>query len=57
MKKLFYFAAMAAMVVSFAACGNKTEQSEAIDSVEVDSVVVDSLVPDTVAVDSVVVAE
>lgn len=53
MKKLFYvFAAFVA--ISFAACGGKTEQPEAIDSVEVDSAVVDTLVPDTLAVDSVV---
>lgn len=48
MKKLaFVFAAIVA--VSFASCGNKTEQGEACDS---DSVCCDSAVEDTVAADS-----
>lgn len=47
MKKLvFMFVAMAA--ISFASCGNKTEQAPAVDS---DTVAVDSVV-DSVAVDS-----
>ena len=56
MKKLV-FAFAAVVAVSFAACGNKTEQAAPIDtdSIEevVDSVVEDSVVADTVAVDSV----
>ena len=56
MKKLV-FAFAAVVAVSFAACGNKTEQAAPVDtdSIEevVDSVVEDSVVADTVAVDSV----
>ena len=50
MKKLvFMFVAVAA--ISFASCGNKTAQAEAVDS---DSIaVVDSAAADTVAADSV----
>jgi hypothetical protein len=50
MKKLvFMFVAVAA--ISFASCGNKTAQAEAVDS---DSIaVVDSAEVDTVAADSV----
>ena len=50
MKKLvFMFVAVAA--ISFASCGNKTAQAEAVDS---DSIaVVDSADVDTVAADSV----
>ena len=61
MKKLvFAFAALVA--VSFAACGNKTEQAAPVDadSIEevVDSVVEDSVVADSAATDSAaVVAE
>ena len=51
MKKLvFMFVAVAA--ISFASCGNKTAQAEAVDS---DSIaVVDSADVDTVAADTVV---
>lgn len=56
MKKLvFAFAAIVA--VSFAACGNKTEQAapvdDAIEEVVEDTVAVDTVAADTVAVDSV----
>lgn len=54
MKKLvFMFAAIVA--VSFASCGNKTQNVEVdTDSVEVvDTVEVDTVAADTVAVDSV----
>lgn len=50
MKKLaFVFAAIVA--VSFASCGNKTEQAEAVDT---DSVVCDTVACDSVCCDSVV---
>lgn len=56
MKKLaFMFAAVVA--VSFASCGNKTEQAECCDSCCADSAVeevVDTVVADTVVADSVV---
>ena len=55
MKKLaFVFAAVVA--VSFASCGNKTEQGACCDSdsVAVDSVVADSVVADSTVADSVV---
>jgi uncharacterized protein YfaQ (DUF2300 family) len=56
MKKLvFMFVAVAA--ISFASCGNKTAQAEAVDSdsiAAVDSAEVDSVVADTTAADSVV---
>ena len=48
MKKLvFAFAAIVA--VSFAACGNKTEQAAPVDAQEVVEEVADSLVEDTLA--------
>ena len=57
MKKLvFMFVAVAA--ISFASCGNKTEQAAPVDtdSIEevVDSVVEDSVVADSVVADSTV---
>lgn len=54
MKKLvFMFAAIVA--VSFASCGNKTQNVEVdADSVEVVEEVVDTVAADTVAADSVV---
>ena len=54
MKKLV-FAFAAVVAVSFAACGNKTEQAAVdTDSIEevVDSVVEDSVVADSVVADS-----
>ena len=55
MKKLvFMFVAVAA--ISFASCGNKTAQAEAVDSdsiVNIDSAEVDTVAADTVAADSV----
>ena len=58
MKKLvFMFVAVAA--ISFASCGNKTTQGEAVDSDSiavvdsVDTVAADSVAADTVAADSV----
>jgi len=61
MKKLV-FAFAAVVAVSFAACGNKTEQAAPVDtdSIEevVDTVVADSVVADSAAVvDSAAVAE
>ena len=57
MKKLV-FAFAAVVAVSFAACGNKTEQAAPVDtdSIEevVDSVVKDSVVADSVVADSTV---
>jgi ABC-type oligopeptide transport system substrate-binding subunit len=54
MKKLvFMFVAVAA--ISFASCGNKTAQAEAVDSdsiAVVDSADVDTVAADTVAADS-----
>ncbi|MBQ9094310.1 MAG: hypothetical protein IJY03_10075 [Prevotella sp.] len=51
MKKLaFMFVAMVA--ISFASCGNKTEQAEATDTV--DTVAVDTVAADTVAADTTV---
>ena len=58
MKKLvFMFVAVAA--ISFASCGNKTQEAEAVDTVAVDTVeVVDTVAVDTTAaVDTTVVAE
>jgi ABC-type oligopeptide transport system substrate-binding subunit len=56
MKKLvFMFVAVAA--ISFASCGNKTAQAEAVDSdsiAMVDSAEVDTVAADTVAADSTV---
>jgi len=58
MKKLvFMFVAVAA--ISFASCGNKTQQAEAVDSDSIavvdsaDTVVADTAVADTTATDSV----
>ena len=62
MKKLFVFAAVAAMV-SMVSCSKKADNaaadSTAVDSVVVDSAVVDSAVVDSAATvaDSAVVAE
>ena len=54
MKKLvFMFVAVAA--ISFASCGNKTAQAEAVDSdsiAVVDSAEVDTVAADTIAADS-----
>ena len=51
MKKLaFMFVAMVA--ISFASCGNRTEQAEATDTV--DTVAVDTVAADTVAADTTV---
>ncbi len=58
MKKLaFMFVAVAA--ISFASCGNKAQEAEAVDTVAVDTVeVVDTVAVDTTAaVDTTVVAE
>ncbi|MBQ6188565.1 MAG: hypothetical protein IJK45_00125 [Bacteroidaceae bacterium] len=60
MKKLaFMFVAVAA--ISFASCGNKTQEAEAVDTIAVDDTVevVDTIAVDTVAeaVDTTVVAE
>ena len=56
MKKLV-FAFAAVVAVSFAACGNKTEQAAPVDtdSIEevIDTVVVDTVAADTVAADTV----
>lgn len=52
MKKLvLMFVAIAA--ISFASCGNKTTQADAVDSTANDTAVVDTLAADTVAADSV----
>ncbi len=56
MKKLvFMFVAVAA--ISFASCGNKTNQAAPVDSdtvvVDVDSSAVDTVAADTVAADTV----
>jgi len=59
MKKLV-FAFIAAVSMSFMACGSNTAESASVndsDSIVVDSTVVDSVVVDSVAVDSVIVAE
>jgi len=59
MKKLvFMFVAVAA--ISFASCGNKTEQAAPVDtdSVETaDTVAADTVAADTVAADTAAVAE
>lgn len=56
MKKLvFMFVALAA--ISFASCGNKTANTEAIDSVATGSTVVDSAATDSTAADSVATAD
>ncbi len=52
-KLVFMFVAVAA--ISFASCGNKTAQAEAVDSdsiAMVDSAEVDTVAADTVAADS-----
>ena len=59
MKKLV-FAFAAVVAVSFAACGNKTEQAAPVDADSIEEVVdsvVDSLVTDSTVADSAVVAE
>ena len=50
MKKLV-FAFAAVVAVSFAACGNKTEQAAPVDTDSIEAV--DSVAEDTVATDSV----
>lgn len=59
MKKLvFMFVAVAA--ISFASCGNKTNQAAPVDSDTVvveDTIAADSAATDSAAVDSAVVAE
>ena len=56
MKKLVLMAA-AIVAVSFASCGNKTNQAAPVDSdtvvVDVDSAAVDTVAADTVAADTV----
>lgn len=52
MKKLV-FAFAAVVAVSFAACGNKTEQAAPVDTDSIEEVV-DSVVEDSVVADSVV---
>ena len=55
MKKLV-FAFAAVVAVSFAACGNKTEQAAPVDTDSIEEVVdsvVDSVAVDSVAADSV----
>ena len=54
MKKLaFMFVAVAA--ISFASCGNGTQQAEAVDTVAADTVeVIDTVAADSVVADSVV---
>jgi hypothetical protein len=59
MKKLV-FAFAAVVAVSFAACGNKTEQAAPVDTDSIEEVVdsvVDSLATDSIVADSAVVAE
>lgn len=60
MKKLV-FAFAAVVAVSFASCGNKTEQAAPVDTDSIEEIVdsvIDSLVTDSAAVvDSAVVAE
>lgn len=52
MKKLvLMFVAIAA--ISFASCGNKTAQADAVDSTANDTAVVDTLAADAVAADTV----
>ena len=55
MKKLV-FAFAAVVAVSFAACGNKTEQAAPVDTDSIEEVVEDSLVADSAA-DSTAVAD
>ena len=52
MKKLV-FAFAAVVAVSFAACGNKTEQAAPVDTDSIEEVVEDTTVVDSVATDSV----
>ncbi|MDO4309295.1 MAG: entericidin [Prevotella sp.] len=55
--KTLVFMFVAAAAISFASCGNKTNQAAPVDSdtvVVVDSAVVDSAVVDSAAVDSTV---
>lgn len=55
--KTLVFMFVAAIAISFASCGNKTNQAAPVDSdtvVVVDSAVVDSAVVDSAAVDSTV---
>ena len=61
MKKLV-FAFAAVVAVSFAACGNKTEQAAPVDTDSIEEVVADSVadsvaVADSTVADSAVVAE
>ena len=56
----FVFAFAAVVAVSFAACGNKTEQAAPVDTDSIEEVVdsvVDSLATDSTVADSAVVAE
>ena len=53
MKKLV-FAFAAVVAVSFAACGNKTEQAAPVDADSIEEVVEDSLVADSAAANSAV---
>ena len=58
--KKFAFALIAAVSMSFMACGGNTAENASVndsDSTVVDSMVVDSVALDSIAVDSVVVAE
>lgn len=50
--KTLVFMFVAATAISFASCGNKTEQAEATDTV--DTVAVDTVAADTVAADTTV---
>ena len=52
MKKLV-FAFAAVVAVSFAACGNKTEQAAPVDTDSIEEVVEDTTAIDSVAADSV----
>ena len=59
MKKLV-FAFAAVVAVSFAACGNKTEQAAPVDTDSIEEVVdsvVDSIAVDSAAADTAAVAE
>ena len=51
MKKLV-FAFAAVVAVSFAACGNKTEQAAPVDEETIEEVAVDSVIDSTAVVDS-----
>lgn len=52
MKKLV-FAFAAVVAVSFAACGNKTEQAAPVDTDSIEEVVEDTIAVDSLATDSV----